>query len=95
MFQIAFVIFKLDIKGYFTRIKVKKNLKTYKMYKKTLIYLISRIRYLILAMKSQKSTYKTSLCALPIQLISNLPLHFQKRLYRFSIEERLLREITM
>ena len=33
----------------------KKNLKTYKMYKKTFIYLISRIGYLILAMKSQKN----------------------------------------
>ena len=29
------------------------------MYKKTLIYLISRVRYLILAMKSQKIDLKT------------------------------------
>ena len=64
-------------------LKWKKNLNTYKMYKKTLIYLISRLRYLILAMKAKKSTYKSSLCVLPMQLISNLPLHFQKRLYRF------------
>ena len=43
--------FKLDIKVYFTLINVKKILKTYKMYMKTLIYLISSIRYLILAVK--------------------------------------------
>ena len=40
---------------YFTLINVKKVLKTYKMYMKTLIYLISKIRYLILAMKGQNS----------------------------------------
>ena len=39
----------------FTLINVKKILKTYKMYLKTLIYLISRIRYLILAVKGQNN----------------------------------------
>ena len=45
--------------------KVKTILKTYKLYMKTLIYLISRIRYLILSVKGQKqSIYKASLCVL-------------------------------
>ena len=42
----------------FTLIKVKQILKTYKMYIKTLIYLISRIRYLILAVKGQNNRLK-------------------------------------
>ena len=49
-------LFKLnikDIKVYFTLIKVKKILSTYKMCMKTLIHLISKIRCLILAVKGQ------------------------------------------
>ena len=41
----------------FTLIKVKKIQKTYKMYIKTLIYLIPRIRYLILAAKDQNNRH--------------------------------------
>ena len=50
----------------FEKTSFPKILKTYKMYMKTLIYLIPRIRYLILAVKGQNNRLKASLCVLPM-----------------------------
>ena len=57
---------------------MKKIRKTYKMYMKTLAYLISRIKILILAVKDKRSTYGASLCVLTMQLIRDMPLHKAK-----------------
>ena len=84
------------IKVYFTLIKVKKILRTYKMYMKTLIYLISRIRYLILAVKGQNSQlikHHYVFCNVTNKQFA--PLFSKNSFIDFSIEERLLREIAM
>ena len=61
---------------YYTNYIVKKLQKTYKMYMKTLTYLISKIKTLILAVKDQK----IDLLSIIMCFDSNLPLHLQKQL---------------
>ena len=77
-----------DIKVYFTLIKVKKK---DKMYMKTLIYLISIIRYLIIAAKGQiNRIIKHHYVFCNVTNKQSAP-SFSKT----AIEERLLREVTM
>ena len=63
---------------------------------KTLIYLISRIRYLILAVKGQNNRlikHRYVFCNVTNK--QSAPSFSKNSFIDFSIEERLLREITM
>ena len=87
---------ELNIKVYFTLIKVKKLWNTYKMHMKTLNNLISRIRNHILVVKGQKiDLLSIIMCFDNVTNKQSAPSFAKTTLSFFLIEERLLREITM
>ena len=76
-------------------LKRKKIRKTFKMYMKVLIYIISRIRNLILAFKGQIIHLISIIRCIDNVTNKQSAPSFSKTTIDFPIEERLLREITM